>query len=163
MSRPTQSIHPHVFVRYWTHSDQMESVHMSERSARSLERKRKPSMLAVQECVAVPIEQYRAIRALHEIVYALEEFQNVGLVLTPAAVINLSDDARQLYLARLKQLHDAKPTATEMAVAMREDEQRKAQKHQSCLEKMPDAPDQSAQNPNQAPYVPDAPSEWQND
>ena len=141
MSRPTQSIHPHVFVRYWTHSDQMESVHMSERSARSIERRGTHRCLAVQECVAVPIEQYQAIRALHEIVYALEANRGAGLSLTRQAMEALSGDARRLADARFAEtLPDPlapHPYSRAAAVA-------KATEMAQILQL--DAPDQSAQN-----------------
>jgi len=140
---------PIIYLTRYTFSNGVAGVHMSERTATSAV-KSCQGTLSAHKCVAVPIEQYQAIRALHEIVYALEEIQNVGLVLTPAAAIKLSDAARQLYLARLKDLHAAKMgkletqnqpkdqsaplysqqaaklTATEMAVEMREHALRKA-------------------------------------
>lgn len=102
----TTDRNPSIFLTRYTHSGEVCQLHTSARSAATSVRQSRG--LTMQECVAVPIEQYQAIRALHEIVYALEESQRVGLVLTPAAAIKLSDAARQLYLARLKDLHAAK-------------------------------------------------------
>ncbi len=148
----TSPTHPTIYLTRYTHSGEVCQVHQSERSAANAVKR--GYRLAVQECVAVPIEQYQAIRALHEIVYALEEYQMIGLVMTPAAMMHLSDDARNLCLARLRESHEKKmgqlwqnlpapllssPAAAEMTAS------------QMIEIPKPDAPDQSAQNQNQAP------------
>lgn len=108
MSTYPNTKNPTIFTRVWIHSGQVESVHMSERSARSIERRGTHRCLAVQECVVVPIEEYQAIRALHEIVYALEEFQGMGLIITPPQLFKLSDAACALYFERLRQSRESR-------------------------------------------------------